>query len=141
MFSVISSNAAPHHLQQLREWFIAEWGEMDSFSGPDDGYSVPSPLLVVDGQELLGGLAFTSYPIPGSEELGLWINALIVAPEHRGSGLGSQLIQAAEVEAIHANEQELFVYADHQEFYQRLGWQNVDSSGERAVLSKAVSNR
>lgn len=141
MFSVINSNSGPHHLKQLREWFIAEWGQVDPFEEYKDGFIVPSPLLVIDGQQLLGGLVFTRYLIPGNKKKGLWINAIFVKPEHRGSGIGSQLIQAAEVEAASIKEKDLFVSTDVPELYQNLGWFNVDSSGEGKVLKKAIEIR
>jgi GNAT superfamily N-acetyltransferase len=141
MFSVVSSNSEPHHLKQLREWFVVEWGQIDPFETTKYGFIVPSPLLVIDGQKLLGGLAFTRYPISGNEEMRLWINALFVAPEHRGIGIGSQLIQEAEIEAERIKEKELFVYTNAPELYQKLGWLNVDSSAEYIVLKRVVENR
>jgi hypothetical protein len=77
MFSVISSSTQPQHLELLREWCLAEWGKVDSFDCSDNGIAVPVPLVAVLDQELIGGLAFTSYPVPGNTHLGVWINALI----------------------------------------------------------------
>lgn len=136
MFSIISSNSAPHHLKQLREWVEAEWDEVDPFEGAAEGFIVPPPLLAIDDQKLLGGLAFSSFPIPGSEEIGVWVNALLVTPEHRSIGISSQLVQAAEVEAECIKVKELFVYTDVPKLYLKLGWSIVDSSGESTVLKK-----
>ena len=140
MFSVVSSTSAPHHLKQLREWFVGEWGHVDPFEATEDNFVVPSPLLVIDGQKLLGGLDFSKYPKPGSEKIGLWINALFVAPEHRGVGIGSRLVQAAEAEAASLGAQELFVYTGVRELYQKLDWLDVDSGGEWKVLSRSLAN-
>lgn len=141
MFSIFSSNSKPHQLKQLHEWFVLEWGQIDPFEDTKNGFIVPSPLLAVDGQKLLGGLAFTRYPVPGSEEIGLWVNGLFVAPEHRGIGIGSQLIQAAEVESAGIKAIELFVNTNVPELYQKLGWLNVDGNGECKVLKKVVANK
>ena len=140
MFSVVSSTSAPHHLKQLREWFVAEWGKVDPFEGTEDDFPVPSPILVTDGHKLLGGLAFSTYPKPGLEETGLWINALLVAPEHRGVGMGSQLVQAAEAEAVSIGARELFVYTEVPELYRKLAWLDVDNSGEWKVLRRTLAN-
>ena len=140
MFSVVSSNTQPQHLELLREWCLAEWSKVDSFDCSDKGIAVPAPLVAVLDQKLIGGLAFTSYPVPGNTNLGLWINAVIVAPEHRGKGVGSQLIIAAESEASSINATALFVYSSVLRLYQKHGWVELSSSGESSVLKKVLSN-
>lgn len=139
MFSVVSSSTQPQHLALLREWLLAEWRKVDSFDCSEKGIEVPAPLVAVLGQKLIGGLAFTSYPAWGNSNLGLWINALIVAPEHRGKGVASQLIIAAEAEARRINASELFVYSNVIRLYQKNGWVEL-SSGESSVLVKVLSN-
>jgi predicted N-acetyltransferase YhbS len=139
MFSVISSNKQPRHLELLRRWCLAEWRKIDSFESSDKGIAVPVPLLAVLDQKLIGGLAFTSYPVPGNNCSGLWINALIVAPEHRGKGVGSQLIMAAETEAKRVESASLFVYTSIQSLYQKLGWVELSTSGESSVLQKVIA--
>jgi GNAT superfamily N-acetyltransferase len=139
MISIVSSKSASHHLKQLREWFVDEWGKIDPFEGAHDDYVVPPPLLLVDGPKLLGGLSFTSSSIPNTDNFGLWINTVLVSPEHRGSGLGSQLVKAAEVEATRIQAKELFVYSDAPELYRKLGWIIVDSQGESTVLKKVFA--
>jgi GNAT superfamily N-acetyltransferase len=134
MFSVVSSNSQPHHLKQLRDWFVAEWGRVDPFESSKDGLVSPSPLLAIDGVQLLGGLAFTRYAVSGSEKIGLWINALFVAPAHRGMGIGSELIRGSKAEAARIKESELFAYTDVPELYQKLGWQVESHSAEGTVL-------
>ena len=140
MLTVVSSSSEPHHLGQLRKWIAAEWGQTDPLKAADDGFVVPSPLLVIDGEKLFGGLTFTNYPKPGIKETGLWINALFVAPAHRGVGIGSQLVEAAEVEAANIRAEELFVYTNVPGLYQKLGWLEVDSSGEHTVLKRTLGN-
>ena len=82
---------------------------------------------------------FAGSYIPNTDNIGLWINTVLVSPEHRGSGLGSQLVKAAEVEAIRIQVRELFVYSDAPELYRKLGWIIVDSQGESTVLKKVFA--
>ena len=140
MISVISSNSIHGHLEQLQEWYIAEWEEIDFYKGATDGLTVPSPLLALDDRELLGGLTFSRYLAPGSLEIGLWINALLVAPKHRGNGIASLLIQAAEGESANIEAKELFAKTDIPEMYLKLGWINVASNSEGEVLKKVLLN-
>jgi GNAT superfamily N-acetyltransferase len=135
MFNVVSSSVAPDHARHLREWLVTEWGEVEPFKSQSDGrLTVPPPLLGIDGQELLGGLMFSGFRKPGGDTLGLWINALFVAPEHRRKGIASHLIQAAEVEAYRTGERELFALTNIPKLYENLGWQRVDSSNRGLVL-------
>ncbi len=134
MFHVVNSSAAPSHLKRLREWIIAEWGDVDSSEGQSEKITVPPPLLAIDSSELLGGLMFSSFQKPDGEELGLWINALFVAPEHRRKGIASQLVRAAEEEAARTGERELFALTDVPKLYQKLGWQCVKNSSEGTVV-------
>jgi GNAT superfamily N-acetyltransferase len=141
VFRVVSSSLAPDHVPRLREWLIAEWGEVDPFKSQSDGrITVPVPLLATLGQELLGGLVFSGFRKPRGDALGLWINALFVAPEHRRKKVATHLIRAAEKEALKAGEVELFALTDIPRLYESLGWQGVDSSDKgivlRAVLAK-----
>lgn len=129
MINVVSSSTAHIHLKRLHEWLIAEWGEVESFD------NVPPPLLATEGRELFGGLMFSSFHKPGGEELGLWINALFVAPEHRRKGIASQLILAAQVEAARTGERELFALTDIPTLYVKLGWQCVNSSSNGTVVA------
>jgi len=128
MIDVVSSGTAHTHLNRLNEWLTAEWGEVESFD------NVPPPLLAIEGRKLLGGLMFSSFQKPDREEIGLWINALFVAPEHRRKGIGSLLIRAAEAEAARTGERELFALTDIPKLYQRLGWQCVESSSNGTVV-------
>jgi GNAT superfamily N-acetyltransferase len=135
MFHVVSSSVAPGHVSRLREWLVAEWGEVDPFKSQSDGrIIVPPPLLGIEGQELLGGLMFSGFRKPGGDALGLWINALFVAPEHRRKRIGSQLIRAAEVEAFRTGERELFALTNLPKLYENLGWQRVERSTKGIVL-------
>ena len=131
---IVSSNSEPQHLEKLYKWFEAEWGEIKQFAGSNIGFVVPAPLVALDGSKLIGGLAFIAHPVPGSENIGLWINALIVAPEYRKKGIGSQLIRAAEVEARKNNVEELFVYTNVPALYKLLGWTELNNDGKNSTL-------
>lgn len=141
MIQVVSSSTAPSHLKRLREWFVAEWGEVDSFGSETDGTAVPRPLLALQRDELIGGLAFSGFRQPDSTELGLWINALFVTPKHRRRGIASRLIRAAEAEAVRAGERRLFALTDIPTLYSKLGWHSVKRSSEGTVVAAVLEIR
>jgi GNAT superfamily N-acetyltransferase len=140
MFSVVSSLGEPDHVRRLREWLVAEWGEVDPFKSQSGGrLTVPPPLLGIEGSELLGGLVFSGFRRPGGDALGLWINAVFVAPQYRRRRIASKLIRAAEAEAFRT-ERELFVLTDISKLYENLGWQRVESSDKGTVLRALLAS-
>ena len=140
MPGISSSNIDPAHLEQLREWFISEWGEVDPFQNPGNEYAIPSPIVASEDKKLLGGLSFTIAPKPMSADAGIWINAVLVAPEHRGLGIASKLVQAAESEARLSGQNELYVYSEYPELYVKLGWHVEKDDGKSSVLKKVLIN-
>lgn len=141
MLHVVSSSVAPGYMHQLREWLVAEWGEVNPFASQSDGsITVPQPLLGIEGHELRGGLMFSCFRKPGGDSLGLWINALFVAPEHRRKRIASQLIRAAEMEAFRTGERALFALTNIPELYENLGWQRVESSSDGIVLKAVLAD-
>jgi GNAT superfamily N-acetyltransferase len=136
-YLVVGASLAPHHLDQLRDWFESEWGRIDPFEGNHPGFEVPGPILALDAQKnLAGGLAFSSAQRPGGEEISVWINALLVAPEHRRTGLASRLIQEAHVRAAGLGVQKLYVLTDVPALYEKLAWQILEVADADTILVK-----
>lgn len=138
MVSIVTSNFGSYHLIQLHEWYVSEWKDVDPFTSSKDGHILPSPILAVEGEELLGGLAFTRYKTPDETHIGLWVNALFVKVEHRSKGIGSKLIGAAEKAALRINEKELFARTDIPEIYQKMGWVIVNKDSQGSVVRRGV---
>lgn len=142
MVSILSSDSARQHLDQLHEWFELEWGVTDRSDAEHALPSVPSPLVAVDdGHLLVGGIAFTSHPKPDRPELGVWINALIVSRPYCGRGIASKLVRAAELEACRQGVAELFVYTNVAALYQKLSWSLVKPDNGNSVLVKVIAER
>ena len=141
--NITSAEHAPQHLSRLRQWYLAEWGRIDSFAGNHPGIAIPAPLLALEtdnnsAQQLLGGLVFSTFGWPTDADVGVWINAVYVAPEHRGKQIASALITSAEQAAIAMEIETLFVYAQIPALYQKLGWQLVEQTGDDCVLTKVL---
>lgn len=71
MLRIVSSEAEPQYPEMLRERVLSEWGNVDPFDGNHPEFKIPAPLLAISGENLIGGLSFTSYPVPGENYLGL----------------------------------------------------------------------
>jgi GNAT superfamily N-acetyltransferase len=124
-------------LKEFRKWVDAEWGNVDPFEGVN-GSALPPPILALEDETLVGGLSFTHSSIPGTEEIALWLNTLLVAPEYRRRGIGSQLVAAAESSAWHQGLDVLYVFTGVPRIYQKLGWQVYSRAGEHTVLRKRL---
>ena len=119
--------------------FATKWGQVDLSETNHPGFLLPSPLLAIDQtQVLVGGLAFSSFAHPKSQQVALWINALLVMPEHRHKGIASRLIDEAEAQAKSGDSRELFVLTDVPDLYQQRGWQMVESAADGKVLTKIL---
>ena len=138
MIQIISSQFNSPHLPQLYQWFINEWGEVDAFDKSKYDLPLPSPLLALDGDELVGGLSFTAYDQPNGSEMGLWINALYVHPDQRGQGIASKLIDVAEKTASESHMNELFARTDIPVLYEKIGWKVLSVTCEGTILIKSL---
>ncbi|HAK44899.1 MAG TPA: hypothetical protein DCO79_03115 [Spirochaeta sp.] len=130
MIEIIAVDTNPRHLEELRWLFLSEWGKAETFE---------SAISAVDDDEIVGGLIFTTYAVPGSDRKGLWINALAVVSEYRRQGIGSRLISTAESEALRNNNEELYVYTDVSGLYLQTGWIMVSEGGKHSVLKKVLN--
>lgn len=119
MISVCISNQDPDQVAEFRTWVEAEWGSVDPFEGRN-GRALPVPVLALKDGALVGGLSFTHSSIPGTQDVALWINTLLVAPEQRRKGIGSKLISAADNAAVHVGADVLYVFTDARVFIKSL---------------------
>lgn len=143
------TNHSAEALTLLDKWFYDEWGKSESFNNAVDPFVVPEPILVFDKAELIAGLAFKMFPSPqdpSNKIMGLWINALLIAPEYRRQKIASKLIlHAIDVarnkfanKTIHTqpDQQNLYVYTHLPTLYLKLGWTKVNQVDEFYVLKK-----
>ena len=113
----------------LNQLINSEWSDVGEFKQTDYGIDIPNPIGIVANGEVIGGLSFTSYQAPQSEDIAVWINAVLVKPQFRRQGLGSQLIRAAHSEAT-----ALYALTDIPTLYSKLGWEIVQQTENGYVV-------
>lgn len=105
---------------ELFSLFKSEWSEFEHFKLKKLDLKIPDPLVTLINGELVGGLSYTSFKKPISEDAAVWINAVFVISKYRRNGIASKLIEKA-----HGVVAELYALTDVPELYTKLGWKTV----------------
>jgi GNAT superfamily N-acetyltransferase len=125
-------------LPALARWHYDHWGPLtgaDSF----DGYvalltqaaasrTVPSVLIAIAKDELLGSANLVACDLPPRPELTPWLAQLFVAPERRRDGVGAALVRAVLERARQCGHARVYLYTSGTlpEYYRRLGWRVIE---------------
>ncbi len=133
-FNIVDSTVAMRYYDDLQRRLQNEWPNYPPMNLADD--AIPKPLVALTSSKLLaGGLAFIAANRPQSDELAIWINAVLVAPEYRRQGLGSRLIEAAQRCARQAGLLRLYALTELPELYTKLNWSIFSNEGADFVMT------
>ena len=107
---------------------------------------LPVTLVYEDQGSLLGSAALVACDMETRSELTPWLASVVVCPESRGNGVGSQLVQGVMAHAAQEGFERMYlVTPDAHNFYARLGWQtmetDVDFHGLRCTLMHAALSK
>jgi predicted N-acetyltransferase YhbS len=101
-----------------------------------DGYEIA--LVAELGGEAVGTVLLVRRELDLACDYSPWLAGLLVAPEHRGRGIGSRLVAEVEEHARSIGCEQLYLYTHGAEaFYSALGWTVAErflQHGEQAVL-------
>lgn len=138
---IVSAVQAEVLLPRLAAWHFAEWSAYFPGWSQDDAWrelqshaknpaGVPTTLVAIDdahsgSAEPLGSVSLLLEDSPELAHLdGPWLASLFVAPDARGSGLGTQLVHAVIAHARTHGVAALRLFTpSHRGFYEALGWQ------------------
>lgn len=102
----------------------------------NQGYEVA--LVAESDGRLAGTCLFVREEIDPQHDVSPWLAGLVVAPDFRGRGIGTRLVEAIEAHARSVGCETLHLYTSGAEgFYAALGWQVADrfeDGGEPSVL-------
>lgn len=133
---IINLREAPEHIPCIARWHFDEWGylnpgttieyrlqRLQRYLGEE---AIPSMLIAVEGDELLGTAALVAADMDSHPELSPWLASVYIREDQRGRGLGKQLVQALMDFAGQQGLKKLYLFTPDQEgFYARLGWQTL----------------
>lgn len=134
----------PAMARSLAEWHVAEWAPLiegfnveamlAEFATHDGGLKIPTTLLALDGDDLLGSVSLLENDHDDIRDYSPWLASLYVRSDARGSGLGMELVRRCEAIAHALGIERLYLYTSGQEdFYRKLGWQEVATVSLRGV--------
>lgn len=159
--TIVNLRSRPDWLPRVLEWQHSEWQRTFGSALGDRrlaafeqrrkmlashlGRSRPFPAtLVAECNNLaVGAVSLTPYLLSGEAE-SIWLSNMFVLPSYRRRRVGSELLRAAEMEAMDNGVALLRLYTtDAAEFYIARGWEfcTVSQIGDEQVdiLSKQVS--
>jgi len=136
----------PEWLPAISAWFHAEWSDLLGSETPADVEhhisrwtardAIPTALVAVLDDRVVGTVVLKGKDFEHYGEAP-WLSGLYVVPEYRQSGIGLQLVRAAEKKAASMGIHKLYLYTPRaQRFYETLGWRRKE---ERAVASVCVT--
>ncbi len=130
----------PDAVPVLVRWFVEEWEPYYGPDGPGDAEvdlraaktrdDLPICLVAVDdGGDVLGTAALKANSIPSHAHLTPWLGAVLVAPAHRRTGVGTALIGGIEEEARRLGFERIYVATDTAvAIIERRGWRMFDEA-------------
>lgn len=134
----------PLHIPTLAKWHHDEWGYLNPNGSIEQRIEkmerylssglIPSTFIAKEGVTVLGSAAIIENDMDTHPELSPWLASVFVAPEHRGNGIGSKLVNYI-LERAHLEQLgTLYLFTPTKEqFYSRLGWSTNRKEKYRGV--------
>ena len=123
----------------LARWHGDEWEDLrphwgyqaalDELRSHTNRDAIPFTLVALDGDLVLGSVSLIVEDLPGWEHLTPWLASVFVAPDARGRGVGTAMVEYAAQFASRLGITRLHLFTGGQEdFYRRLGWTALAAS-------------
>ncbi len=91
--------------------------------------SIPTGFVALIDSTVVGMACLVECDIDSHCHLTPWLATVLVAPAHRGKGIGSALSRRATQEASALGVSSLYLFTfDKQSFYARLGWSRLEDA-------------
>ena len=91
--------------------------------------SIPTGFVALLDSHVVGMACLVDYDVDSHRHLTPWLATVLVAPTHRGKGIGSALSSRATEEAWVLGVSNLYLFTfDKAAFYTRLGWSALEAA-------------
>ena len=126
-------------IPQLARWHHAEWSAINPHASIADREAhfhtrarrgqVPTAFVALSDGQVVGLASLVETDLDSHRHLSPWLASVLVAPEHRGHGIGSALSERVVAEARRLGFLDAYLFTfDKARFYQRLGWSVLEAA-------------
>lgn len=102
--------------------------------------SLPITFVAIENGEVIGTIGVWRSDLLSRQDLYPWISALVVRNDYRNKGLGRALQQYALDYCSALNFNEVYLYTDIENYYEKSGWKIIgegyEYSGEKVKIFK-----
>ncbi|MFC7785143.1 MULTISPECIES: GNAT family N-acetyltransferase [unclassified Rossellomorea] len=110
--------------------FWGQWGSEDNYRFYHDCMfhscrteeDLPRFYIALHEEKIIGTYALLRNDLNSRQDLYPWFACLYVDPEHRGRGLGSNLLAHALQQANEKGYKHLYLTTDLEDYYEKYGW-------------------
>ncbi len=148
---IIPLSERPEMADICAAWNFSEWGCQDtgctlqsvverySQKAQNKSNDLPVTWIAMCEGRIVGTVGLKDYAHPDREEASPGVSTLYVHRVWRGKGVGRLLMEKAEDEARARGYKALWLYtSDSVSFYEKLGWQQVDTVKEESFPGRMV---
>ena len=118
------------YLVDLERLFQSEWADFSFADTYKPEFELPSVIVALRNNEVIGGLAYSRYQEPYGNSEVVWFNAVYVSPNWRGQGIASELINRGVSQVSASTQSNLYAYTNIPTLYESLGWSVMDIESE-----------
>lgn len=131
--------------------FWEQWGNEHNYKFYQDcmlqscktSEEIPRFYIALLNESIIGTYAVIRNDLNSRQDLFPWLACLYVNPDHRGNGIGSQLLEHAILETFKKGYKKLYLTTDLEGYYEKYGWTHITeaygvSGGAIKVYEKAT---
>ena len=120
-------------IHKVARWLCDEFGKKDSMgfyksilNHSLSETNLPQTFLALDEGKPVGTVGLWRCDMVSRQDLYPWLAALYVLPEYRNKGVGKQLQNHLLEYAKTLDYEEIYLYTDLENYYEKIGWEPVD---------------
>lgn len=144
----------PEFVPLVAKWLFDEWGHerpgsslealTKDISSKLDTTTLPIQMLALKGELPVGVAILKPHEMKDVfPDRTPWLGSVVVAPAHRGKGIGTALTREIEALALRRGFTRLYLQTERQDggVYARLGWQTCDQLPYRGYHANVMSKQ
>lgn len=135
-------------IPEIVSWLHTQWGYLMPDVSPEKLaeifenrltlHQIPETFVARCDGEVVGTASLVNHDMSTRIDLTPWLASVYIKAEHRGQGIGSQMVQAVMNEAKILGIEKFYLFTPNRTaFYARLGWQKVEETeyrGEQVTI-------